>query len=168
MFEELIDKLENCPNMHYEAGVHFIRILPTKLVEFPVMIEWIWGTRFMVHLDGWHQDFDSYDEAAKCFMLAASGRYRLKTGNKGGQRFSVDSGVLGWIAMGRGLGDRRPLLSLLETYYFWLSPEPVASYGSARGSAGRVEHGGWVVIGMIYSLTEVVVCQCCVVANFAG
>lgn len=87
MFEELIDKLENCPNVHYEAGVHFIRILPTRLVEFPVMIEWIWGTRFMVHLDGWHQDFDSYAEAAKCFMLAASGRYRLKTGNKGGQRF---------------------------------------------------------------------------------
>src|ERR1700751_2124920 len=73
---------------------------------------------------------------------------------QGRPAISVDRGVLGRIGMGRGVADHRPLLSLLENYYCWLSPEPVASRGSARGSAGRVEHGGWVVIGLIYSVTE--------------
>jgi hypothetical protein len=87
MFEELLRKLNDCGQVRYEAGADFIRVLPTRPVGFPVKIEWVWGTHFTVFLDGWHQDFDSYEEAVRCFTLAVSGHYRLKTRSKGGFRF---------------------------------------------------------------------------------
>lgn len=82
VFEELLEKLKNCDHVPYETGPGFIRVLPTGGTAFPVMIEWIWDTHFTVFLDGWHQDFDSYEKAVSCFILAVSGSYRLKTRSK--------------------------------------------------------------------------------------
>jgi hypothetical protein len=87
VFEELFRKLKDCGQARYEAGSGFIRVFPATRGGFPVRIEWVWDTHFTVFLDGWHQDFDSYEDAARCFALAASGRYRLKTRSKGGFRF---------------------------------------------------------------------------------
>lgn len=87
MFEELVEKLENCGHVQYEADAYSIRILPTTPVGFPVMIEWIWDTHFAVLLDGWRQELDSYEDAVTWFTLAASGAYRLKTRSKGHVRF---------------------------------------------------------------------------------
>ncbi|MBI3476413.1 MAG: hypothetical protein HY010_11825 [Acidobacteria bacterium] len=87
MFEDLLEKLKKCDQVPYETGQHFIRIPPTSSAGFSIVIEWIWDTHFTVFLDGWHQDFDTYQEAVRCFALAVSGHYRLKTRSKGGFRF---------------------------------------------------------------------------------
>ena len=84
MFEDLLEKLKNCDQVQYEAGQHFIRILPTSPAGFSLTIEWIWDTHFTVFLGGgWHEDFDSYEEALRCFTRAAAGDYRLKARSKG-------------------------------------------------------------------------------------
>lgn len=87
MFEDLLEKLKSCNHAQYETGQHFIRIFPTARLGFSVMIEWIWDTHFTVFLDGWHQDFDSYEEAVSCFVRAVAGGYRLKARRKGGSPF---------------------------------------------------------------------------------
>ena len=87
MFEDLLQKLDDCGQIQYEADPHFVRILPATPVGFPVRIEWIWGSHFTVLLDGWHEDFESYEEAVRCFTLAATGQYRLKTASKGSFHF---------------------------------------------------------------------------------
>ncbi len=87
MFDELVQKLKQCQQANYEAGQTYIRVLPSGPKGFPVMIEWVWGAHFNVFLDGWHQDFETYQEAVRCFALAVSGHYRLKTRSKGGFRF---------------------------------------------------------------------------------
>ncbi len=87
MLEDLVQKLNRCGQVQYETDGYSIRILPTTPAGFPVKMEWIWDTHFTVFLDGWHQDFDSYEEALRCFTLAASGHYRLKTASKGRFRF---------------------------------------------------------------------------------
>lgn len=87
MFEGLLQKLNDCGQVRYEAGAHFIRTLAITPEGFPAKIEWIWDTHFAVFLDGWHQDFDSYERAVRCFTLAATGHYRLKTASKGSFHF---------------------------------------------------------------------------------
>ena len=87
MFEDLLEKLKKCDQVQYEAGQHFIRILPTSPAGFSLAMEWIWDTHFTVFLDGWHQDFDSYEEALSCFTRAAAGHYRLKARSKGSSPF---------------------------------------------------------------------------------
>ena len=87
MFEGLLQKLNDCGQVRYEAGAYFIRTLAITPEGFPVKIEWIWDTHFVVFLDGWHQDFDSYEQAVRCFTLAATGHYRLKTASKGSFHF---------------------------------------------------------------------------------
>jgi len=87
MFDELIEKLKHCDGVNYEIGENFIRVFASAPKGFPVMIEWVWDTHFTVSLDGWRQDFDTYQEAVRCFALAVSGRFRLKTRSKGGFRF---------------------------------------------------------------------------------
>ena len=87
MFEDLLQKLNHCGQVEYETDGYFIRILPTTPVGFPVKMEWIWDTHFTVFLDGWHQDFDSYEEAVRCFTFGVSGAYRVKTKSKGRFRF---------------------------------------------------------------------------------
>ena len=74
MFADLLEKLKHCDDLGYEVGRHFIRIHPIAGAGFSVMIEWIWDTHFTV-LDGWHEDFESYEEAVSCFARAASGGY---------------------------------------------------------------------------------------------
>jgi len=87
MFEELLEKLNECGQVRYKTGDCFIRIPPTTPAGFSLMIEWIWDTHFAVLLDGWRDDFDSYEDALICFISAASGGYRLKTSSKGSFRF---------------------------------------------------------------------------------
>ncbi len=48
MFEELLEKLENCSHVQYEASAYFVRILPTTPAGFPVMIEWMFHSPFSV------------------------------------------------------------------------------------------------------------------------
>ena len=87
MFEGLLQKLNDCGQVRYEAGAYFVRTLAISPEGFPVKIEWIWDTHFAVLLDGWHQDFDSYEQAVRCFTLAVAGHYRLKTASKGSFHF---------------------------------------------------------------------------------
>lgn len=87
MFEELLEKLRECGQVRYETDDYFIRILPASPAGFSLMIEWIWDTHFAIVLDGWREDFDSYEDALMCFTSAASGGYRLKTSSKGSHRF---------------------------------------------------------------------------------
>ena len=120
MFDELVQKLRQCPQADYEIGETFIRVFAGGPKGFPVMIEWLWDTHFTVFLDGWHQDFVTYQEAVRCFALAVSGHYRLKTRSKGGFRFRWTVAVLGRLRLGRGLHDDRSLLYHLEAYEYEL------------------------------------------------
>ncbi len=87
MFDELVQKLRQCHQADHEVGQTFIRVLPSGPKGFPVMIEWVWGAHFTVFLDGWHQDFDTYQEAVRCLRSPSRATTGLRLGARAASAF---------------------------------------------------------------------------------
>jgi hypothetical protein len=87
MFDEIIEKLKECPSARYEVAEDRLRVLQGTREGFEVMIEQIWENHFTVSFDGWHEEFFDYEKAVACFLMGISNRCRLKIQEKGGSRF---------------------------------------------------------------------------------
>jgi hypothetical protein len=87
MFEEIIEKLKECPAARYEVAEDRVRVLQGAREGFDVMIEQVWENHFTVFFDGWHEEFFDYAKAVACFLMGLSDRCRLKTQAKGDSRF---------------------------------------------------------------------------------
>ncbi len=75
-------KLANYPELRYTATADSIRAEPVDDSGFAVSLHVVAG-KFVVHFDGWHEEFTSEDEAVNCFALGISGACRLAVTYRG-------------------------------------------------------------------------------------
>lgn len=76
--EEIKNKLEKYPELKYEEGGSSIYIFPLNEEGFTIGLEEN-GTSFTVSFDGWHESFESAEEALNCVGFGLSDSCRLKT-----------------------------------------------------------------------------------------
>jgi hypothetical protein len=72
-----VEKLRTRPEVQFEAGEGFARVLPADDQGFSVSIHSA-GRRFTVSFSGWHEDFEQPEEALDCFFFGLSESCRLR------------------------------------------------------------------------------------------
>lgn len=87
MIDEILKLLADCPQVHCERGEDTVRVLPDNPEGFEVAIEQIWDRHYSVSYGGWHEDFEAWEEALRCFLLGLSNQCRLKVQSKDGNPF---------------------------------------------------------------------------------
>ena len=90
MFEEIVERLQQCPHVKYTMTQDFLSVEPCAPDGFEVAIHHVWGSHFVVFFDSWNEQFDSFLVARDWFFLGLSGHCRIRALSKGGVRF-------GWI-----------------------------------------------------------------------
>ncbi len=80
--EVIREKLKKYPQLNYQIEDNTITVEPVSLGGFAVcLIENNPG--FTVGFDGWHEEFESQDEALNCFAFGLSEKCRLKVIKRG-------------------------------------------------------------------------------------
>jgi hypothetical protein len=74
--EEIKAKLANYPSVRYTESPSSIEVQPQDESGFAVSLHLDNGG-FAVHFEGWHERFDSKDEALNCFAFGLSPSCRL-------------------------------------------------------------------------------------------
>lgn len=87
MIDEILKLLGDCPQVHCEKGEDRVRVLPAGPQGFEVSIEQIWDQHYSVSYGGWHEDFEAWGEALRCFLVGLSNHCRLKVQSKDGNPF---------------------------------------------------------------------------------
>ena len=83
-----MDALDQAERQLQNRGVPFervaesIRYVPSESSGFEVVLSYGDG-EFIVSFAGWHEPFDSADEALRCFMFGLSARCRLRVLSRG-------------------------------------------------------------------------------------
>lgn len=87
MIDEILKLLGDCPQVHCERSEDRVRVLPGNPEGFEVVIEQIWDQHYTVSYAGWHEDFEVWEEALRCFLLGLSNHSRLKVQSRDGNPF---------------------------------------------------------------------------------
>lgn len=87
MFDEIVEVLKRDSSLHCEVGPRHIRVPPVDPTGFEVRILQTGRGAYMVWFDGWHEEFDDYSEAVRCFAFGLSSHCRLKVLLKGKMRY---------------------------------------------------------------------------------
>jgi hypothetical protein len=98
--EEIKTKLRKYPHVKYETKGPSISVLPTSDGGFTVVFDSAPG-RYTVFFNGWHEEFNSVDEALDCFAFGLSDACRLREYRRGtfAYRWVVESKQHGqWLA----------------------------------------------------------------------
>ena len=104
MFEEIVERLQQCPHAKYTVTGDFVSVPPISPDGFEVSIHHVWGSQFVVFFDSWNEEFDNYKLAMDWFFLGLSGRCRILALSKGGIRFGWALERLedtGWVECAR-------------------------------------------------------------------
>jgi len=75
--EKIKEKLQKYPHINFEEDENSIWILPTSQKGFTVTLD-IGYDNIKVFFNGWHEDFESEEEALNCFAFGLSRDCRLK------------------------------------------------------------------------------------------
>jgi hypothetical protein len=75
-------RLRRYPQARVEVTPNRVTVLPADTSGFEVTFADL-GKRYIVACDGWHEHFDSQDEALECFALALSPSARLRVSRRG-------------------------------------------------------------------------------------
>ena len=98
-FEELKTKLKKYPQIHFEESESSIGIFPDLPDGFKIQLQKsIPG--FTVYFEGWHESFDTSEEALNCIGFGLSDSCRLKIIMRGSfpQKWILESKLNGdWI-----------------------------------------------------------------------
>ena len=78
IIEEIRKKLEKYPEIKYEGGENSISIFPSDEEGFTILVEES-PFSYTVAFDGWHESFESKEEALNCVGFGLSDSCRLKT-----------------------------------------------------------------------------------------
>lgn len=95
-------KLTEYPDIHYTEGTGYIEVPPKDDSGFEVGLR-AEGDGFRVNFDGWHEEFDSAEEAVSCFGFGLSDRCRLRVTYRGSfpTRWAAESLEDGqWVQFG--------------------------------------------------------------------
>jgi hypothetical protein len=77
------EKLQRHPELRFEQDTDFIKILPRDSQGFAVGLRELGGT-ITVYFEGWHEDFETVEEALDCFTMGLSDCARLRVLSRGG------------------------------------------------------------------------------------
>jgi hypothetical protein len=70
------EKLARHPELGYAATATSLVVEAPSAEGFKVSLQ-VFGNECIVHFDGWHEHFNSTEEALNCFAFGLSGRARL-------------------------------------------------------------------------------------------
>ncbi len=90
ILDRIKEKLQKYPHVQYEATKNSITVLPSSEAGFDVSLyvaEHDSDEPFAVYYNGWHEDFDTEEEALECFALGLSSESRLKETARGGEAY---------------------------------------------------------------------------------
>jgi len=82
MFEDIVAELGKT-QAEYRLAENRLRVSPNRPDGFETVIRRAGDEGYEVYLDDWHEFFESYEEASRCFLFALSGRCRIKRMLKG-------------------------------------------------------------------------------------
>jgi len=90
--EEVIKKLEKYPHIKYEDNIGSIAIYPENESGFIIELE-EYNSGYTVSFEGWHETFESKNEALNCVAFGLSESCRLKITKRGAaqQKWEVES-----------------------------------------------------------------------------
>ena len=96
VIEQIREKLKSYPSVESKKTVNSIAVLPSSDEGFEVRLDDN-GETYTVSFEGWHEEFESAEEALDCFAFGLSSECRLKELRKGGSpyRWIVESKVDG-------------------------------------------------------------------------
>lgn len=83
VIDKIKAKLENYPQVRYEADSNNIHVFPTTNEGFTVWLNIDDRGVYTVNFDGWHEHFDNEEEALNCFAFGLSNKCRLKVQLRG-------------------------------------------------------------------------------------
>jgi hypothetical protein len=98
--EQIKERLRKYSHVRYEADASSISVQPTSDTGFAVDLTVNQG-QYTVSFNGWHEDFETEDEALECFAFGLSDECRLKECRRGNfaYRWTVQSKHEGnWVA----------------------------------------------------------------------
>ncbi len=84
------EKLGKYPNVSYEATDNSITVFPLSDNGFEVTLyvfEQKGGEGFTVFYNGWHENFQTSEEALDCFAFGLTSECRLKETSRGGRAY---------------------------------------------------------------------------------
>ena len=116
LIEEIKAKLQKYPHAKYESTANSISVFPTSNNGFTVGLT-VNQNSYTVSFDGWHEDFESGEEALDCFAFGLSSECRLKEYRRGNfaYKWTVESKENGeWVEDGT---------TGLLLFPFWMSKE---------------------------------------------
>ena len=80
--QQLTERLAQHPELKFSATATFVRVEAPSTDGFSVSF-YSSSKGYTVHFDGWHEHFDSADEALECVAFAYSGQCRLAISYRG-------------------------------------------------------------------------------------
>jgi hypothetical protein len=80
--EQIRQKLQRYPHVQVNSTPTAITASPVSADGFPVRLDER-GKRYTVSFSGWHEEFDSQDEAFSCFAFGLSEACRLRVLSRG-------------------------------------------------------------------------------------
>jgi hypothetical protein len=96
VIERIREKLKSYPSVEFKETADSITVLPNSNEGFEVRLDDN-GETYTVSFEGWHEEFESAEEALDCFAFGLSSECRLKELRKDGSpyRWIVESKVDG-------------------------------------------------------------------------
>ena len=88
--QRIKDKLVKYPQVKYVVTTTSIVVYPLSSNGFAVSLHTSRPSsehRYTVHFDGWHEDFESEEEALNCFAFGLSDSCRLRVAKRGRRRY---------------------------------------------------------------------------------
>ncbi len=81
--EEIKEKLKKYPELKYQTSENYLTIEPKEESNFEVSFAIDGPTSFTVSFEGWHETFESKEEAINCFAMGLGDKSRLAVSTKG-------------------------------------------------------------------------------------
>lgn len=86
VIERILEKLKKYPAVKPLVSEFSVRVPPQRSEGFEVGLE-VRDGRFVVSFDGWHEEFESEEEALNCFGFGLSLDCRLRVVRRGGSAY---------------------------------------------------------------------------------
>jgi hypothetical protein len=66
---DIIMRLKTYPDVKVESGVNFIHAIPSASDGFDIAIAKEANDLYLVHFQGWHEEFETLKDASECFAF---------------------------------------------------------------------------------------------------
>jgi len=123
--QEIRKKLAKYPQVSYKDSDNFIEVFPNNSEGFPVSLNVSNNTYTVCYGDGWHEDFESEEEALNCFAFGLSSECRLKVTKKAGIPYKWEVQNLFDGGQWKTDSEVGSIFILISPLLFWIQREEV-------------------------------------------